>query len=202
MASTDNSVTDTIQPLNDTPSKVKLILHHQFPDTELVSPVHAGDGVECYLSPDQTVDVGSTTQAGFDIDLTQEEPISILTYELKYKKQLHKDAISSEDEASCILLYIVWKFSDAKECCVVSDMIEYDQGCVWDRDNLMKLARRYNTVNIHIPTENTHLMRDNTVLLTRMNMACEEECYKLEMTISEGSMRYNTWKLEHIDVYR
>jgi hypothetical protein len=200
MGSTDSSDASTIEPVNDVPSKVKLILHHQLPGIELVSPVYAGDGVECYLSPDQTVDIGSTTQAEFNINLTQDEPIGILMYELK--KQVHKDAISNEDETTCIRFYIVWKFNNVKEFCLFSDMIEYDQGCIWDRDRLIRLARRYKTVNIHVPIEETYLMRDNTELMKKVNLTREEECYKIEITISEESRDEYTWRLEYIDVDR
>jgi hypothetical protein len=42
MTSTDGSDTDTTQSSqNDTPSKVKLMIHHQFPGIELVSPIYA-----------------------------------------------------------------------------------------------------------------------------------------------------------------
>jgi hypothetical protein len=60
------------------PSKVKLIIHHQFPGIELVSPICAGKCATCYLSPDQSVVVGSTTQAGFNINPDEDESIGIL----------------------------------------------------------------------------------------------------------------------------
>jgi LAS superfamily LD-carboxypeptidase LdcB len=61
----DSNDTDAIQSSqNDASSKVKLIIHNQFPGTELVSPLYYSDGVTCCLSPDQKVDIGSTTQVG------------------------------------------------------------------------------------------------------------------------------------------
>jgi hypothetical protein len=119
---------------------VKLVIHHQFLDTESVSPVYACDGAERHLLLDQRVVVGSTTQAGFDIDLTQGEPMGILMYELKRKntKQFNKDAISGEAEARCIQLH-VWR-SIALESSVYSDLIEHDKGRVGKRDELMKLV--------------------------------------------------------------
>jgi hypothetical protein len=68
--------------LVDRPLEVKLIIHNQFPGVELVSPVYASEGAKRYLSPDQSVDFGSTTQAGFDIDLNQDEPTGALIYKL------------------------------------------------------------------------------------------------------------------------
>jgi hypothetical protein len=71
MTSTDDTGNiATIQSSqDDTSPKVMLILHHQFPGIELTSPVYAARRATCYLIPDQSVDVGSTTQAGFNIDL-------------------------------------------------------------------------------------------------------------------------------------
>jgi hypothetical protein len=55
-------------PLNSLQLKVKLVIHNQCPGIELVSPVCAGEGIICHLSPpDQRVNVGSTTQADFNM---------------------------------------------------------------------------------------------------------------------------------------
>jgi hypothetical protein len=67
--STDSNSADTIQSFqNGTLSKAKLIVHHQCPSIELVSPVYACDGAECHLLPDQRVITGSTAQSGFNIN--------------------------------------------------------------------------------------------------------------------------------------
>jgi hypothetical protein len=182
------------------PSKVKLIIRNQFPGIELISPMYAGDGVTRHLPLDQSVDVGSTTQAGFDIDLIQGEPIGILMYELKNKKQLNKEAIYSQDETTLAQLYVVWKVNNYKEFCVFSDMIEHDKGRIWDKNKLIKLAMRYKTSNIHTPVRKTYLIRDNTVLMKIVNATREEECHKLEMTIIEGSIDEYTRRPEYIDV--
>jgi hypothetical protein len=179
------------------------VIHHQFPGIELVSPVYACDSAICHLSPDQCVDVGSTTQASFNINFSWRKPIGILMYELKNTKQSNKDTISSEDEATCTQLYIAWKINNSKKLCIVSDIIEHDKGCVWNRDNLIKLAHRYKLYDIkHGPVEHTYLMHDNTALMTRVNVICEEECYKLELTISKTSIKYGIWRLEYIDMDR
>jgi hypothetical protein len=187
---------------NSVLSGVKLMIYHQFPGIELVYPVYACENATCYLSPDQKVDVGFTTQAGFSIDLSQGEPIGILMYELRNEKQSNKDVISSEDEARCIQLLIIWKVNNSKEFYVDPLLIEHDKGRIWDRDKLMRLANRYKVYDIHGFIEETYLMHDNTVLMTRVNVAHEEACYKLEMIISKGSIKYDTQRLVYIDVDR
>jgi hypothetical protein len=80
------SDTDSIHPIqNDLPSEVKLMIHHQFPNIELVSPMYAGEGVVRYLLPDQNIDTGSTIEAYFSTDLNQDESISILMCKLERK---------------------------------------------------------------------------------------------------------------------
>jgi hypothetical protein len=70
MTSTDSSEANTIQSFqNDARSRVTLVIRHQFPGVELISPDHAGNGVTCHLSSDQNVDVDSTVEAYFNVDL-------------------------------------------------------------------------------------------------------------------------------------
>jgi hypothetical protein len=185
----------------DAPLEVKLTIHNQFSGIELVSPDYgSSDGAKCHLSPDQRVVVGSTTQAGYNIDLTQGKLIGILMYELKDKKQFNKNAISSEDEARCIRLFMIWKVNSHKEFRVTSDLIEHAKGLIWDGGELTKLVNCYELGYIqYVTVEKTYLMHDNTVLTTRVNVTREKECYKLEMTISEGSVKYDTTRLWYYD---
>jgi hypothetical protein len=204
MTSTDSSDTGTIQPRqNVAPSKVNLVIHHQFPGIELVSPVYACNGAKRHLSLKKRVAVGSTVQASFNIDPTQDESIGSLMYELRNTKQLNKDVMSSEDEVRCIRLFINWNVNHSKEFCVFSDIIEHDKGHIWNRDKLIELVEHYRLYDIqHAPVEVTYLMYDNRVLMTKVNVVYEEECYKLEMTISKTSIRDDTWRLCYFDMDR
>jgi hypothetical protein len=200
MTSTDISDVDSIQSYHScAPVEVKLTIHHQFPGVELVSPVYAGNGTTCYLSPDQRVDVGSTTQAGFKLDFPYECSTDILMYKLQRKNIDQSD----DEEAISTQFFMIWEVDSFRNFCTVSYLIEHDEGKVWDEDKLMDLAERYSIHQIqygHI--EETWLMRDNTVLMTCLNVTYEEECYKLEMTISEASMRDDTRRPRYIDVDR
>jgi hypothetical protein len=155
-----------------------------------------------YISPDQRVDVGSTMQAGFNIDLTQDEVIGVLMYRLQRRNtdQSDEGTMSSED-ASYIQLVMIWKVNRPGEFLVVSDLVEHDKGHIWSRDMLMGLTNCYGLFNIrHGPIENTWLMCDHKVLMTSLNMAYEKECYKLEMTTSETSVKDDTRMPWYIDL--
>jgi hypothetical protein len=67
----------------------------------------------------------------------------------------------------------------------------------------MKLTKCYRLYDIqHIPTKTTYLMHDNTVLMTSLSMTHEEECYKIVVTISEGSVKKNTRRIPYIGLDR
>jgi hypothetical protein len=200
MSPTNSDDIDTTYSLrNDTSSKVKLVIHHQFSGIELISPVYAGKGITCHLSPDQIVDVGSTTQAGFNIDPgLWWWPSGVLMYKLQ-KNNIDQ----SNDEATYIQLIMIWNVNRSKNFFVNSFIAEYDQGCVWDEDRLMKLAKNCRPFNIqHGSIEDTWLMHDHTVLMTRMDITREEKCYKIEMTISETSIKDDTQRIQYIDMER
>jgi hypothetical protein len=187
------------------PTKVKLLIHHQFPGIELVSPMYISDGSTCYLSPVQRIDVDSTAKIGFNIDPTQKESIGVLMYKLQRKNtdELDEGTMFSEDETTYIQLFTIWKVTSSKEFHVVSHLIEHDKDRVWDRDRLKKLVERCKLYDIQYgPIEETWLMHDNTVLSTRINANREAEYYKIELSISEASIKYDTLRLEYIDVDR
>jgi hypothetical protein len=198
MASVHANAVDIIQPRqNDTSLKVKLIIHHQFPEVELVSPVYAGKHATCYLSPEHRVNVGSTTQTSFNIDPDQ-ELIGALMYKLERKHTNQPD-----EETICTQLVIIWKANRYSEFCTKSVLIEHDKGYVWDRDRLIELVKYDKLFNMqHAPIEETWLIHDNTVLMTSVNIIHETKGYQLEMTISKTSMKDDTQKPWYIDVNR
>jgi hypothetical protein len=196
MASTDSNVTDSIQACqNDTLPKMKLVINNQFPGIELVSPLYYSNGAVCYLSPDQRVDVGSTMQAIFNIDPDQ----GLSTVALIYTLQRKDVDQSNEEEVTCIRLFVNWMFFSPEEIYIALDLIEYDRDHVWDNDGLFNLALYYRPVDIQDNIiEETYLMYDNTVLMERANITYEGECCKLEITISETSIKDDTRRIQYI----
>jgi hypothetical protein len=190
---------------NGASSKVKVAIHNQFPGVELVSPMYASNGATCYLLPDQRVDAGSTMQVGFSIHPARLESIGIFMYKLQKKNtdQSNDNIISSEDEVRCTQLTFIWKVYKSGKFRVYPCPIEHDKDRVWNKDSMMKLAENHRTFDIkHSPVEHTWLMNDNAVLKTSLNVTREEECYKLEMTISKGTMNDNTCKPQYIGLDR
>jgi hypothetical protein len=204
MASTHD--TDASQQCRKNALKVNLVIHQQFPGIELVSPLYYSDGAICYLPPDQRVDVGSTTQVGFNIDLAWYRSTGTLMYRLRKKNtdQSNEDAISSEDEVKHIQFVLTWVAYRFEIPYIYLRLIEHDKNRVWDRIGLMKLAGGYKEYyySQRYPEERTYLMRDNTMLMTRVDMTRERACYKIEMTISKTDKYYFSEKTEYIDVDR
>jgi hypothetical protein len=203
MTSTHSAGTNQ-QHQNDTPPEVRLVVHHQFPGIELISPVYACENATCHLSPDQKVDAGSTTQIGFNITNFSQgpswrKPIGTLMYELKRKntKQFNKNVISSEDEAARTQFVIRWEVNESKEFRVKSYPMECNKRETWNGDRLMRMDVYRPIFSIYVPIEITYLMRDSTVLMTRANVTYEEKCYKLEITISEGSIKDDTQRIQY-----
>jgi hypothetical protein len=227
---------------NNALSKVKLVLRHQFPGIELVSPIYAGNGITCSSGQDlgikvlhrpgddyfiyvrrssynHRIDFGSTVQVDLNIGFSERNPRGILAYELERKKakQLNEYAIYNEDEETCIWLVMVLEFvNEDEDFFVASDLMECDQLYFWSWFNLMGLAGCYKngrsareslstyfTYSLKenyfpLPIENTYLMYDNRVLMTRYNLAREKTCYRFEVTISETSIKNDTWRLGHV----
>jgi hypothetical protein len=202
---TEGGNTDTIQSSqDDASSKVKLIIHNQFPGIELTSPVYAGRHVTCYLVPDQSINISSIIQVDFNINITRRMPTGVLMYKLQRKNinQSNEDSIPGEEEATCIQLVIIWIVNNSsKEFSAASYLLEHNEDSAWCRCELMKLEKYCKLTNIQYGIiEDTWLMHDNTVLLKRVNVTCEEKCYKLDMTISETSIKEDTQRPRYIDL--
>jgi hypothetical protein len=200
MTSTYTSDVDIIQSRqNDAPSKLKLTIHHQSPGIELISPVYTIGGATCYLMPDQRLNVGSTTQVGFNIDPNQEESIGTLMYKIQRNNidQSNENSISNENE-TCIQLAITWKVYKSGKFYVYPFLIEHDKDRVLDRDELVRLAKRYKLSNIQRNSiEYTRLIHDNLMLMTGVTLSNEGECCKIDVTISEASINWYIQKLRY-----
>jgi hypothetical protein len=180
---------------NSIPSKVKLMIHNQFPGVELISPVYAGKGARCYTSPDRKVYSGSTVRVGFKNHPFYKGFSGALLYKLQ-KKHTY--------DVSCTRLLMAWEVRESGELFIVSHLIGYDKGRGWNKNRLAKLMKRHRIVADmrHGPIEDAWLMYDNTVLMARVDVIRERAYYKLEMTISEGSINEDTRRPWYIDMRR
>jgi hypothetical protein len=180
------------------PSEVKLIIYHQYDGIELISPAYAGRGATCHLLPNQKVDVGSTAQAGFNIEPDPVLSIGALMYKLR-----RKDTDQTDEETTYIQLFVVWKTYNFRRPHVYSFLMEHDEDRVWDGDELAKLAGWHAVYYMqHNHIEDTWLIYDNRVLMKKVHVTREEKCYKLEITITEGSINKDTRRPEYFDMGR
>jgi hypothetical protein len=196
MSSIDNSDTDNIHSYqNDTPSEVKLMIRHQFPGIELLSPTYASRNARCCLRPEQRVNAGSTMKASFEVNPDQDESISILMCKLE---RTNIDELN-EGGGSCIQHVMIWKIDKLKRFRAITYLIEHDKSRIWDRDELMKLVECHNLFDIqHVPIEKTWLIYNNIVLMTKMDVTREGGCFKLEMNLSEESIGEDTQRPQYI----
>jgi hypothetical protein len=182
---------------NFTSSKVKLVIHHQCPGIELIAPMYIGYSAAYHSDPRWRVNSGSTMQTYLMPDLPRGEPIYALMYKLK------KNNTDEFNEATCTQLVMIWKVDELKGFHLVPLLIEHDKSCVWDRNKLVRLARKYTLSSVpYTSIEDTWLMHDDIALMMRVNVTHEEEYYKLELTISEANIRDDTQRPQYIDVDR
>jgi hypothetical protein len=178
---------------------IKLMVHHQLPGIKLVSPICVGSCAVCRLLPVQRVDIGSIVQAIFSVDPVQDESVGILICKLE---RINTDELG-EYETTFIQSVIIWKIDRFERFLVATYMIEHDEGHIWNRNKLMKLAEEEKLFDIqHVPIEETWLTHNGMVLKTRVNVIHEGKCCKLEMAISETSIKDDTQRPLYIDVDR
>jgi hypothetical protein len=188
---------------NKTQLKVNLLVSHLFPGIELVSPNYIGFNATCYLSPVHKVDAGTKTQVGFGVKSFSEDSFGVLMYKLQKKNAYQTDEkIISNEEGECIQLVIYWKVDSFGEFLAYSHLIRHEKSLIWDEAKLLKLFETYILYDIHAPIEYTYLMHDNTVLMTSLNATHEEECYRLEITLSETSIKDDIQRLHYIGLNR
>jgi hypothetical protein len=182
---------------NSTPSRLKLMIRNLCPSIKLTYPVYVSNDATCYLSPDQTVNVGSTTQAGFKNNLFCKNSSGALLYMIQ-RKNTH-----GRNEVTCTQFLIAWEVRGSGELFIALDLIEHDKNRTLDKNGLAKLAKDQRGFNIQCGLiEDTWIMHDNTVLMTRVNVIRETKCYRLEMTISEASVKDDTQRPRYIGLNR
>jgi hypothetical protein len=174
---------------------IELVIHNQCSDIELVSPLYYSNGAECHLPSDQRIDAGSTMQTYLIIDLLQSEFICALMYRLERKDT---DEIN---EATCTQLTMIWKVDKFKRFHLVPHLIEHDKGRVWDKYKQTRLAQECTLSSTPSDfIEDTWLIYNDVVLIIRMNVTYETECHKLEVTISETTIKYDTQRPWYFDL--
>jgi hypothetical protein len=192
-----------IQPhQNNVPSEAKLMVHHQYPDIELGSPICFCSNGAYYVYPVKKVDDGIVMNISFRLD--QDEPGGILMYKVQRNGNARSDqsnidtiyAKVIEEASKMMLILITWKIERSGEPKVNIILVEYDSNSILSKD---KLARLYDKIidmhidyypcilcsGIYIYFEYTVLMYNNTALKITYEVMEEVEP-ELKITISEG----------------
>jgi hypothetical protein len=178
------------------PSELKLTIHNLCPNIRLAHPVYVSNHVTCYRAPDQIVDIGSTAKIGFKNNLFSESSSGVLLYKLKITYE-------ESNEATWTQIFMFWSVHESGELFLTLYLIEHDKSDVLDKNRLMRLIEDWKGFNIRCNLiEETWLMHDNIMLMLKINVIREAKYYKLEMTISETSVRDDTWRLHYYDMDR
>jgi hypothetical protein len=146
---------------------MKLKIHNQYPNVDLVSPTYVtGDTLACYRPPSHEVRAEGIMQAGFIVD-SDKEADGALVYRLQ-KKQSCESTKIDESASRTIYLLVIWGFSEFKKLCVDVLLVEHDEMSTWSEDNLRELRRK----NINWfrlgpdSAKETWSLDDNTTLMT------------------------------------
>jgi hypothetical protein len=114
--------------------------------------------------------------------------------------QLQRKCVKSDGqlETTYTLLFITWKFEGYKTPRVRVHLIECDKQIMWNRYKQEEYRQRYaNQFNTYTgPIEDTWLIHDGTVLMTRLKLDFTQSNSVLNITISEGTKGSHTKRPE------
>jgi hypothetical protein len=179
---------------------IKLNIHNQCLNIDLVSPTHFTDyDLECHRPPDYKVYAGNITKSGF-ISMSNSGFYVVLIYRLQ-RKQSHEPSETSKDTSNATHLLVIWKFEYEKLRADVL-MVEHDMRFIWNEDNLKKLySNNIRPFGLHsgFATEIWSL-NDNVTLMTTSEVMNEDRT--VNITISEVEKYHSARTPMHIDLKR
>jgi hypothetical protein len=185
-----------------------VIVHNQYLDIELVSPVCFCNCGKSYEYPIEKTDTDAIIKIGSIFRLDQDNPGGILMYGLRRKRNtrsnhqfsVHTIYAKFIEEASKIMrLLAIWKINCFGKPKVNIILVEYDNELVLNEDKLAKLYNKIDEVLFN-DSERTWLMYDNTALEARVEV--HKEGFGLSIIISEETENKNNMKPLWIDSER
>jgi hypothetical protein len=184
-----------------------MTIHNQYPDLDLTSPTHCGNGTTPHLSSSQQTDTGTIMKASFEIDSKQNDFRGALLYKLQRKyitrtgNQPNSSTASIKKTAANIYLLVVWNVSERDNFCVCP--IECTNEVTWDKSKLWTLCRKYNSqfCNDHIPNISVWSVYDGKMMEIRRDITYGSD-YKLDIILSKGTGKHKTKKPMKIDPKR
>jgi hypothetical protein len=161
---------------------LKLIIHNQCSNIDLVSPKYVANGrLECHKPPNSKVCAGETMRSGFIIGKPKSASRSVLIYRLQ-RRQSHDSTEMGEDTS--VHLLVVWRISSSNELFADARLIEHDKKLDWDEKGLRKLYSKNTHLKLSFySAAQPWLLDDNTVLMVTFKIMNGGRL--LDITISE-----------------
>jgi hypothetical protein len=170
-----------------------------YPDIELTSLVYFSDCTACHVSPDQQIDTDSTMVASFGIGSEQYYFKGALLYKLQRK---HSSRVSIKETAASMYLLVVWDIGWYVYGFYVR-LIECTNDFTWDENKLWALhdQYKYEFRKTYKDSIITWLMNDSTLMKTKFDVIYGSD-YKLDIIISEGTLKHDTKEPIQFDLKR
>jgi hypothetical protein len=162
---------------------MEVIIHNRCLDFKLTNTYWFSIGAAWNVCPNWNVDTGSMMSV--DLIPFMAAFKGILTYELQRKYANPGD----QSESTYVRPLVAWKFEGYKKYCVFTHLAEYDEQIEWDGIKLEEYCQRYfsQLSTYAAPIEDTWLLHDDTVLMTRLDLNFTQRNDILNITISEGT---------------
>jgi hypothetical protein len=164
--------------------KIKLYIHNRCSDFNLINQERHGINVLWHRLPGLEVDAGGMTNSSL---LTYRSTFGgAIVYELQ-RKHIEYD---NQPESIYIWLFMAWKSEGYKKLCVSVQLIECEKTFRWSKGDLKRYYQRYvNQFSTYTGSiEDTWLIHDSSVLMTRLELDFTQRDSVLNITISGGVM--------------
>jgi hypothetical protein len=183
----------TISP--DFQPTMKMNIHNQCSDFKLKDKEYFSTGVNWNKRHDDEVDAGSMT-SGDSIQL-------LATFGGVTIYELRRESVESDDqrESAYTLLFVAWKSEGYKKFYVFVQLIDCDQTFSWHKIDPKEYYQRFSDqLSIYTGSiEDTWLIHDSSVLMTRLELDFTQRDGVLNIIISEGIRNRRTKISEWID---
>jgi hypothetical protein len=175
---------------------LSITIRNLYPGSELTSPVYCGNSTICHVSPSQQTNIGTATEASFEIAFKQKDFKGALLHKLQRKyttktdNQPNSNTASDKDIATSIHLLVVWDVGYYHHH-FYACLIELTDDFTWNEDKLWALYSQYMCQSNEYCKPNiiTWLVNDGAVLKTRLSITYGAD-YKLAIVMSEGTRKY------------
>jgi hypothetical protein len=189
------------------PETMVMIVHNQYPDIKLVSPVYLCNHGTYYTYPVRKTNAGTMMEIEFRSDPDQNKIDGILMYKMQRKRKTrsnHRSIIDKviEEASKMMRLLVIWRIECSGEPKVNIMLIEYNNEFVLNED---RLAQFYEEVN-DIPSGYdlpicTWLVCNNTVLKVEYRLV-RKAVLESNIIIYKGAEDKHTMKPIWIDSTR